>query len=71
MIESHINAGRQDVPESGPQDLKYGVSITDACVDWEMTVGMLDDLNEVSARLLDAGVVTREGRSLMGVFVCL
>ena len=47
MIESHINAGRQDVPASGPQDLKYGISITDACVDWEMTVGMLDQLNEV------------------------
>ncbi|THH31388.1 hypothetical protein EUX98_g2805 [Antrodiella citrinella] len=46
MIESHINAGRQDVPASGPQDLKYGVSITDACVDWEMTVDMLNDLND-------------------------
>ena len=46
MIESHINAGRQDVPPEGPQGLKYGVSNTDACVDWEMTVGMLDELNE-------------------------
>lgn len=46
MIESHINAGRQDVPESGPADLKHGVSITDACVDWEVTVKMLDELNE-------------------------
>ncbi|KAH8084918.1 hypothetical protein BXZ70DRAFT_957488 [Cristinia sonorae] len=46
MIESHINAGRQDVPASGAQDLKYGVSITDACVNWEMTVDMLNDLNE-------------------------
>lgn len=47
MIESHINGGRQDVPPEGPQGLKYGVSITDACVDWEMTVPMLDELNEV------------------------
>jgi len=46
MVESHINAGRQDVPEEGPSGLKYGVSITDACVDWETTVGMLDRLNE-------------------------
>ncbi|KAG0707214.1 hypothetical protein DFH29DRAFT_897539 [Suillus ampliporus] len=46
MIESHINAGRQDVPAEGPSGLKYGVSITDACVDWECTVGMLDKLNE-------------------------
>ena len=48
MIESHINGGRQDVPPEGPQGLKHGVSITDACVDWEMTVAMLDELNEVS-----------------------
>ena len=68
MIESNINAGRQDVPEDGavdfphtplpdidpplstlgPSGLKYGVSITDACVDWETTVQMLDRLNEVS-----------------------
>ncbi|KIK93755.1 hypothetical protein PAXRUDRAFT_144347 [Paxillus rubicundulus Ve08.2h10] len=46
MIESHINSGRQDVPAEGPSGLKYGVSITDACVDWEVTVGMLDRLNE-------------------------
>jgi len=46
MIESHINAGRQDIPPEGPQGLKYGVSITDACVDWETTVPMLDKLNE-------------------------
>ncbi|RPD60720.1 3-deoxy-7-phosphoheptulonate synthase [Lentinus tigrinus ALCF2SS1-6] len=45
MIESHINAGRQDVPPEGPQGLKYGVSITDACVDWQTTVDMLDSLN--------------------------
>ncbi|KAG5351176.1 hypothetical protein C0989_007634 [Termitomyces sp. Mn162] len=46
MIESHINEGRQDVPPEGPVGLKYGVSITDACVDWECTVAMLDKLNE-------------------------
>ncbi|KAG6908476.1 hypothetical protein DXG01_004479 [Tephrocybe rancida] len=45
MIESHINEGRQDVPAEGPAGLKYGVSITDACVDWERTVTMLDKLN--------------------------
>lgn len=47
MIESHINAGKQDVPPEGPTGLKYGVSITDACVDWASTVTMLDKLNEV------------------------
>ena len=51
MIESHINAGRQDVPPEGPTGLKYGVSITDACVDWTDTVAMLDKLNEVNSGL--------------------
>jgi len=47
MVESHINAGRQDIPPEGPKGLKYGVSITDACVDWATTVPMLDKLNKV------------------------
>jgi len=47
MIESHINAGRQDIPPEGSKGLKYGVSITDACVDWATTVPMLDKLNKV------------------------
>lgn len=48
MIESHINEGRQDAPiRPGVKDtLKYGVSITDACVSWEQTAPMLDDLAE-------------------------
>ncbi|KZT23057.1 3-deoxy-7-phosphoheptulonate synthase [Neolentinus lepideus HHB14362 ss-1] len=49
MIESHINAGRQDVPAAGKDALKYGVSITDACVEWGMTVDMLDELNAAVA----------------------
>lgn len=47
MIESHINEGRQDVPSTGASDLKHGVSITDACVDWPSTVEMLNKLNAV------------------------
>jgi 3-deoxy-7-phosphoheptulonate synthase len=52
MIESNINAGRQDVPDAGPNALRHGVSITDACVDWATTVRMLDNLNEVGFHLL-------------------
>lgn len=48
MVESNIHAGRQDVPDEGVAALKHGVSITDACVDWETTVEMLDGLNTVS-----------------------
>lgn len=47
MIEGHFNAGRQDVPAEGPSALKYGVSITDACCSFDVTVQMLNDLNEV------------------------
>ncbi|MBN4053280.1 3-deoxy-7-phosphoheptulonate synthase [Haliea sp. AH-315-K21] len=36
MMESNINSGRQDIPENLSQ-LKYGVSVTDACIDWETT----------------------------------
>ncbi|KAF2153326.1 phospho-2-dehydro-3-deoxyheptonate aldolase [Myriangium duriaei CBS 260.36] len=44
MIESHINEGNQKVPAEGPAGLKKGVSITDACIDWENTVTVLEDL---------------------------
>jgi len=36
MIESNINAGSQSIPEDLSQ-LKYGVSVTDACIDWKTT----------------------------------
>jgi 3-deoxy-7-phosphoheptulonate synthase len=44
MIESNINEGRQDVPAEGAVGLKKGVSITDACINWEDTVTVLKDL---------------------------
>ncbi|MFZ1827562.1 MAG: 3-deoxy-7-phosphoheptulonate synthase [Candidatus Competibacteraceae bacterium] len=40
MIESNIGWGSQPLPADHSQ-LKYGVSITDACVDWETTEKML------------------------------
>ncbi|WP_053979484.1 3-deoxy-7-phosphoheptulonate synthase [Marinagarivorans algicola] len=36
MIESNIGAGNQKVP-ADLADLEYGVSITDACIDWATT----------------------------------
>lgn len=44
MIESHLNEGNQKVPAEGPAALKKGVSITDACINWESTVEVLEDL---------------------------
>lgn len=46
MIESNINEGNQKVPAEGPAGLKKGVSITDACIDWDSTVTTLEDLAE-------------------------
>lgn len=46
MIESHINEGNQKVPPEGPAGLKKGVSITDACINWETTVDILEQLAE-------------------------
>ena len=46
MIESNINEGKQSVPPEGPAGLKYGVSITDACISLEQTLPMLDQLRE-------------------------
>ncbi|KAI7856193.1 3-deoxy-7-phosphoheptulonate synthase [Circinella umbellata] len=46
MIESHLNEGKQSVPAEGPSHLKYGVSITDACVDFDTTVQMLEGLSQ-------------------------
>ncbi|HUM92080.1 MAG TPA: 3-deoxy-7-phosphoheptulonate synthase [Candidatus Competibacter sp.] len=40
MIESNIGWGNQSIPANLSQ-LKYGVSVTDACVDWSTTETML------------------------------
>ncbi len=43
--------GNQKVPKEGKDALKYGVSITDACIGWEDTVEVLDLLaNAVKKR---------------------
>jgi len=42
MLESFLVAGRQDLDAGEP--LTHGQSITDACIDWGATVGVLDGL---------------------------
>jgi 3-deoxy-7-phosphoheptulonate synthase len=42
MIESHLVAGRQDPIEG--QELVYGQSITDACIDWDSSTKLLSEL---------------------------
>jgi len=50
MLESNLGAGNQKMP-SNPADLRYGVSITDACIDWESTEQIL---RGIAAKLADA-----------------
>ena len=40
MLESHIELGAQNLG-ADPSALRYGVSITDACLDWEATAALL------------------------------
>ncbi|KXJ92528.1 hypothetical protein Micbo1qcDRAFT_182899 [Microdochium bolleyi] len=42
MLESHINGGKQNIAPGGGVSLRYGVSVTDACISWERTVAVLD-----------------------------
>jgi len=42
MIESHLNEGRQDIVAGQP--LRHGVSVTDACIGFEQTVPVLENL---------------------------
>lgn len=42
MVESHLKDGRQDLVPGKP--LEYGKSITDACIGWEDSLGVLDTL---------------------------
>ena len=65
MIESNISEGNQKPPPAeagGLAALKTGVSITDACIDWDTTI-------EVLEQLADAVRVRRttKGREVNGV----
>ncbi len=46
MIESNLNAGNQSIPEDLTK-LKYGVSVTDKCIDWNETVEILTKANDL------------------------
>jgi len=50
MVESHLNGGNQKL-SANKADMAYGVSVTDACIDWETTeksiLQMADKLRDV------------------------
>jgi 3-deoxy-7-phosphoheptulonate synthase len=63
MIESNIGEGNQKVPAEGPSALKKGVSITDACIHWESTVTVLEDLAAAVRERRTHGVTNGNGAS--------
>ncbi|EOM77886.1 3-deoxy-7-phosphoheptulonate synthase [Rhodococcus rhodnii] len=46
MLESFLEEGRQDLTLGAADELTYGQSITDACIDWTTTATQLDRLAE-------------------------
>jgi 3-deoxy-7-phosphoheptulonate synthase len=44
MLESHLHWGNQPIP-ADLRALRYGVSVTDACIDWAATERLLLELN--------------------------
>ncbi len=63
MLESHIHAGRQEIPDDLTQ-LRYGVSVTDACIGWKATADLLSGMAEALRPLLadaDSGRVAMVG----------
>jgi 3-deoxy-7-phosphoheptulonate synthase len=43
MLESHLVAGKQAIT-AGRKDLRYGQSVTDACIGWDETMSVLERL---------------------------
>ncbi|MGL5498036.1 MAG: 3-deoxy-7-phosphoheptulonate synthase, partial [Aeromonas sobria] len=41
MLESNLFEGSQS-SEQPKEQMRYGVSITDACIDWDTTAALLD-----------------------------
>ncbi len=49
MLESHLNAGSQKA-DGDPSKLEYGVSITDACVDFDTTATLVREAHTALAK---------------------
>ena len=48
MIESNLEAGNQAFPQP-KENLKYGVSITDGCIDWSTTEALIREIHTALA----------------------
>jgi 3-deoxy-7-phosphoheptulonate synthase len=59
MLESFLLAGRQDLPTAGTETLVYGQSVTDACIGWDTTVAVLEQLTDSIRRRRGLAVTPR------------
>ena len=53
MLESFLNSGNQSIPED-LGTLKYGISVTDACMDWATTEKSILEMSEKLSKILIA-----------------
>ena len=54
MVESNLNWGNQKIP-ANLEALEYGVSVTDACVDWDTTANMIKEFRNKIKDKIDGG----------------
>jgi len=68
MIESNLVEGKQSIPTEGPSGLTYGQSVTDACINWQTTVEVLDNLRKgvQARRKLRASRASEQGQHVNG-----
>jgi 3-deoxy-7-phosphoheptulonate synthase len=48
MVESNLGAGSQPFPQPR-ESLRYGVSITDGCIDWPTTESLVREIHAALA----------------------
>jgi 3-deoxy-7-phosphoheptulonate synthase len=61
MLESNLHEGNQVIPKDLSQ-LKYGVSVTDACISWETTESTLRELAGQLQDVLPARMAAAKAR---------
>ena len=65
MIESNLNAGSQKIL-SNPNDMEYGVSVTDGCIDWETTEA---SILEMADKLRDILKTRNQGKEWTQIYI--
>jgi len=61
MIESHLQAGRQNVVKG--ESLEYGKSITDACISWEQSEPLLRELAQAVQQRREGAATSQDSHT--------